>query len=282
MNDYRDLILSDLETKFNSNTGEVIFKVGEMIEVYDGLFELETIEGIEVITTDFSPISAPIMEGNKTFVGGKEVFSHDIMLEVYAPEENFGEVYAALDEIAQTLLDKKSYTLVGDIKIQYTAGQPLPGDIEIMNKSNYILILVPIVTMLGENINFSSEIEISMKEKGSGVASIRLPIIEGSVSVSGDIYAAQIIGEEESKAIITDRAWGLSVSVIYSTDAVVDSLFKHINLDTNQNTVYELEIKYTDTISDVRDIIITEVNTSINTAGLLTFTVGMISAAVVI
>ena len=279
--DIKERIITDLETKLDANSYSIDFLLGTNIMSKNGSLTLETVEGLDIVVSDFIPGMPFLFDGQLIPVDVGLIVNYGIALEFYVVESLLDNAMKALTEIVHTTLDKDSYLIASspDTYIEYMAAEPQIMRTEIFNYRKTAVVRLNIVATLTQGIKRGTGTKLKIREYGSANQPQVLPFLTASINVGTEPYSDQIIGTEETVSINTNKSWAAGISLYATDDVENEALYAMLKSGSEMNKVFELTIERESTDVETLNVIVTSIDEILDSREIKKYTVGFLIAA---
>jgi len=260
-----------VETKLNLNTQGVTFKVGFFFKMEKDKFVIETQNNYTITETDYIPCM--IQDWRNTSQPYDTVDMQDFVLplSVAIPQSKLDKGLAALDEF-RTLLNGADDE-IGSYKLGLRIGQPSPPSNPIAHAGEY-RVLVDLIIMLGaaKDVIYGNVIEYKMAKHGETLQTMSL--MQGDINTTTtpttktSTYVTKI---KNGKSLQT-----ISISIIHQPSKTMSTtLLDEMWQDTSPNQIYDISMKYSETVTKTAEVQITSIGQHIEKGVVLGYTLTM-------
>lgn len=245
-------ITNKLLQKLNSNTEEITFRGGSLLQVTNDKFEFKTYTNYYTeVKTEFVPVMFDFISSPKN-IPNKEVYDYTIDVTFALAGENETELEdqrEAINAFRASLINTPLDTLVvGNVTrnlVTSATDLSMIRDVVIVNAQKRVLVSMQVFIQAGIDIVFGNNrvIELRVKKTGTPDAYSILQPFDFNIVMQKFVDGEMEFTENNVKNIARNRTMTFNMRMFHEDSALMRDIVKDINGVADLGIVYNLRFK---------------------------------------
>lgn len=243
-------ITSQLLQKLNTNTQQVTFRGGSLLQVTNDSFDFKTFDNYYTeVKTEFIPVMFDYLSSPKN-IPNKEVYDYTVDITFGLTGENEAELQAqrvAIDEFRAALINTPLGTVqVGEATrnlVTSATDLSLSRDVVIVNAKKRVLVTMQVFIQSGIDIVFGNNRIIELKKNAQGTTFVTLFPFDFNVIMQKFTDAEMEFGKDSVESIARNRATTFNVRLFHEDTVLIRDIIKDLYGGIGLDVTYKLRFK---------------------------------------
>ncbi len=243
-------ITSQLLQKLNTNTQQVTFRGGSLLQVTNDSFDFRTFDNYYTeVKTEFIPVMFDYLSSPKN-IPNKEVYDYTVDITFGLTGENEAGLEAqrvAIDEFRASLINTPLGTVqVGEATrniVTSATDLSLSRDVVIVNAKKRVLVTMQVFIQSGIDIVFGNNRIIELKKNATGTSFVTLFPFDFNVIMQKFTDAEMEFGKDSVESIARNRATTFNVRLFHEDTVLIRDIIKDLYGGIGLDVTYKLRFK---------------------------------------
>lgn len=243
-------ITSQLLQKLNTNTQQVTFRGGSLLQVTNDSFDFKTFDNYYTeVKTEFIPVMFDYLSSPKN-IPNKEVYDYTVDITFGLTGENEAGLEAqrvAIDEFRAALINTPLGTVqVGEATrnlVTSATDLSLSRDVVIVNAKKRVLVTMQVFIQSGIDIVFGNNRIIELKKNAEGTSFVPLFPFDFNVIMQKFTDAEMEFGKDSVESIARNRATTFNVRLFHEDTVLIRDIIKDLYGGITLDVTYKLRFK---------------------------------------
>lgn len=243
-------ITSKLLQKLNSNTHDVTFRGGSLLQVANDKFEFNTYQNYYTKeTTEYIPVMFDYLSSPKN-IPNKEVYDYTVDVTFALTGENETELEAqrnAIDEFRASLINTPTDTVVVDEAtrniVTSATDLSLTGSVVIVNAKKRLLVSMQVFIQSGISIVFGNNRLVEIKLPTQGATFEPIVPFDFNVIMQKFTDAEMEFTKDNVESIAKNRGITFNVRMFHEDSTVIREFIKDLDGRAGLGVTYKLRYK---------------------------------------
>jgi hypothetical protein len=249
-------ITNKLLQQLNSNTQDVTFRGGSLLQITNDKFEFTTFTNYYTAErTEFIPVMFDYVSSPKN-IPNKEVYDYTIDITFALTGENEADLEdqrEAINTFRALLINQPTDTiLVDNVTRNYVTSATdisLTRDVIIVNSKKRVLVSMQVFIQSAIDIVFGNSRIVELKSNEQGAVFETLFPFDFTVTMSKFTDAEMEFTKDNVESLPRTRTTTFSLMLFHEDTALLRKIIKDINGDTSLFTTYKLRYKIPNTLT---------------------------------
>ena len=248
-------VTDKLLQKLNSNTQDITFRGGSLLQVTNDKFEFRTFTNYYTVeTTEFIPVMFDYISSPKN-IPNKEVYDYTVDITFGLTGENETELQnqrLAIDAFRASLINNPLDTLVTENVtrniVTSATDLSMVRDVVIVNAKKRVLVSMQVFIQSGIGIVFGNNrvVELRVKKTGTPDPYVVLQPFDFNIVMQKFLDGEMEFSDNNIKNIARNRSMTFSLRMFHEDTALMQDIIKDLNGVANLGIVYQLRFKLPD------------------------------------
>ena len=244
-------VTDKLLQKLNSNTQDITFRGGSLLQVTNDKFEFRTFTNYYTVeTTEFIPVMFDYISSPKN-IPNKEVYDYTVDITFGLTGENETELQnqrLAIDAFRASLINNPLDTLVTENVtrniVTSATDLSMVRDVVIVNAKKRVLVSMQVFIQSGIDIVFGNNRVVELRVKANPANSyVVLQPFDFNIVMQKFIDGEMEFTQNNVKNIARNRATTFNIRLFHEDNALMQDIIKDLNGVANLGIVYQLRFK---------------------------------------
>jgi hypothetical protein len=245
-------VTDKLLQKLNSNTQDITFRGGSLLQVTNDKFEFRTFTNYYTVeTTEFIPVMFDYISSPKN-IPNKEVYDYTVDITFGLTGENETELQnqrLAIDAFRASLINNPLDTLVTENVtrniVTSATDLSMVRDVVIVNAKKRVLVSMQVFIQSGIGIVFGNNrvVELRVKKTGTPDPYVVLQPFDFNIVMQKFLDGEMEFSDNNIKNIARNRSMTFSLRMFHEDTALMQDIIKDLNGVANLGIVYQLRFK---------------------------------------
>jgi len=250
----QDSLNTYIVDKLNENTQKLVFKGDYLFMVDNGKFIIKEQEGFSITKTKYIPIQ--IEDWNNTTQPFERIDLQDIVAPIsFAIRQS--QLADGLEAIEEFRLAVNGTTdTIDGLNVGFRVGQPSPPSSPLAHGGEFWIIVQVTVALSAGKLTFGNAIEFKMAKTGQTLKKI----IYSSIDVQNIAQTDTNVDDYKVGIVVGKITQTITIKMFYEALEVMSiELLNALWQGTSPNQVYDISLKYSDTVTKLSECRITSV-----------------------
>jgi hypothetical protein len=244
-------VTDKLLQKLNSNTQDITFRGGSLLQVTNDKFEFRTFTNYYTVeTTEFIPVMFDYISSPKN-IPNKEVYDYTVDITFGLTGENETELQnqrLAIDAFRASLINNPLDTLVTENVtrniVTSATDLSMVRDVVIVNAKKRVLVSMQVFIQSGIDIVFGNNRVVELRVKANPANSyVVLQPFDFNIVMQKFIDGEMEFTQNNVKNIARNRATTFNIRLFHEDNALMQDIIKDLNGVADLGIVYQLRFK---------------------------------------
>jgi len=243
-------ITNKLLQKLNSNTQDVTFRGGSLLQVTNDKFEFKTFQNYYTVdTTKYTPVMFDYLSSPKN-IPNKDVYDYTADVTFALSGENEAELEnqrKAIDEFRASLINTPTDTIVIDGVsrniVTSATDLSLARDVVVVNAEKRVIVSMQIFIQSGIDIIFGNSRIIEIKHNEQGTSFQTLFPFDFTITMQKFMDAEMEFTKDNVESLARNRTTTFSIRLFHEDNLLLREIIKDLNGVASLGTTYKLRFK---------------------------------------